>query len=158
VFRGEPIEVRYSDGLRDTAGHPAHAATFIRRRLIILDSDLKRSPSEHSRILCHELFHFAWVRLDNSRRLSWEQLLRAELRVRATGEAGWSAEWRKGELCATDLTHRTRRWREYCCESFCDTAAWLRTSQRSELTLARPQCDGRKRWFARHIDLKELAL
>jgi len=158
VFRGEPIEVRYSDGLRDTAGNPAHAATFIRRRLIILDGDLRRSPSEHSRILCHELFHFVWVRLDNYRRFSWEGLLRGELRARAEGEAGWSAEWRKSELRSTDIANRTRHWREYCCESFCDTAAWLRTSQRSEVTLARAQYEGRKQWFARHIDVKEVVL
>ena len=158
MFRGEPIEVRYSAGLRDTAGNPAHAATFIRRRLIVLDADLRRSPREYSRILCHELFHFVWVRLDNARRRSWERLLREELRVRAKGEAGWSAEWRKSELRSKDLTHRTRRWREYCCESFCDTAAWLQTSQRPELTLARAQCNGRKQWFARHIDVKGVAL
>jgi hypothetical protein len=158
VFRGEPIEVRYSAGLRDTAGHPAHAATFIRRRVIVLDADLTRSAGEHRRILCHELFHFAWVRLDNARRFAWEQLLAEEIRTRAKGEAGWSAEWRKRQLDARDVTGRTRRWREYCCESFCDTAAWLITSERRELTLARRQCEGRKRWFERHIDVKEIAL
>jgi len=158
VFRGEPIEVRYSAGLRDTAGNPAHAATFIRRRLIVLDLDLARSPAEQSRILCHELFHFAWVRLDNSRRFSWEELLREEFRLRATGDAGWSAEWRKNELDSRDVTKRTRRWREYCCESFCDTAAWIFTGRRSELTLATAQSVGRKRWFARHIGMEGIAL
>jgi hypothetical protein len=52
----------------------------------------------------------------------WEALLLAE---RARGEAGWSAEWRKAALSDADRRHRTRRWREYACEAFCDSAAAL---------------------------------
>ncbi len=51
---GRPIEVRYRDNLSDTAGNPAHAATFIRQRLIFLDRAAPRSnPSERRRILIH---------------------------------------------------------------------------------------------------------
>src|ERR1035441_9078694 len=49
----------------------------------------------------------------------------APISMRAGGELSVSAEWRKRALRAADIDGRTRRWREYCCESFCDTAAWL---------------------------------
>jgi hypothetical protein len=135
-FRGRPLEIRYSAGLRDTAGNPAHAASFIRRRLIVLDAELRRDASGHARILTHELFHFVWVRLGNSARLQWERAMRLEFDRRVSGDAGWSAEWRKVKLAKSDITRRTRAWREYCCESFCDTgAAWL-TGSRAENTLS----------------------
>jgi hypothetical protein len=137
AFRGRAIELRYSAGLRDTAGNPAHAATFIRKRLIVLDEELRRDPSEHTRILAHEIFHFAWVRLGNPARLEWEAALRRELARRVPGEAGWSADWRKRRLVRRDVRLRTRAWREYCCESFCDTAAAWLTRSRAETTLPR---------------------
>jgi hypothetical protein len=134
-FRGRPLEIRYSMGLRDTAGNPAHAASFIRQRLIVLDAELRRNPSGHARILTHEIFHFVWVRLGNPARLQWERAMRAELARRVSGDAGWSAEWRKMKLAKSDVIRRTRAWREYCCESFCDSgAAWL-TGSRTEATL-----------------------
>jgi hypothetical protein len=142
------IRVRYRAHLVDTAGNPAHASTFIRQRLIVLDKDLRRDPRERARILTHERFHFAWVRLGNPRRFLWEAHLKGEIEQRAGGEAGWSAEWRKRELTPSDVEKRTRRWREYCCESFCDTAAWLITGNELELTLARRYREGRKAWFA----------
>ena len=123
---GRPIEVRYRDHLSDTAGNPAHAATFIRQRLIVLDRELLRNTNEHQRILIHEIFHFVWVRTGNEKRRAWEALLRSEWQAKARGEAGWSAEWRKRKLTPIDLKRRTRKWREYCCESFCDTAACQR--------------------------------
>jgi hypothetical protein len=151
ILTGRPIEVRYSANLHDTAGNPAHAATFIRQRLIILDSELRRDSAERGRILLHELFHFVWVRLGNARRLAWEDLLRAEWQAKARGEVGWSAEWRKNQLSASDLRHHTRRWREYCCESFCDTAACLKSGTRTEVTLARRRLAARKIWFAEQL-------
>ncbi len=75
-FQGRPVEVRYAANLRDTAGNAADAATYIRDRLIVLDRDL--TGDEHQRVLCHELFHFVWVRLGNPRRLDWETLLAEE--------------------------------------------------------------------------------
>ncbi len=151
MFQGQPIEVRYRDGLRDTAGNPAHAATWLRRRLIVLDRELLRSPQEHQRILVHELFHFVWVRLGNPRRLAWERLLIDEWSRGARGEAGWSAEWRKQQLAPDDVRRRTRRWREYCCESFCDTAASLYTRNTKENTLAAKWLVRRAAWHRRHV-------
>jgi hypothetical protein len=148
---GQAIEVRYSKKLRDTAGNPAHAATFIRQRLIVLDHELRRDPSEHRRILVHELFHFVWVRLGNPKRRAWENQLRLEWNARARGEAGWSAEWRKRDLGGADVKHRTRKWRQYCCESFCDTAAALHTNARSEVTLPRGRLAARRAWFAEQL-------
>jgi hypothetical protein len=144
----KPIRVRYRASLVDTAGNPAHAATFIRERLILLDDELRSDPREHARILTHEQFHFVWVRLGNPRRLFWEAHLKSEIEHRARGEAGWSAEWRKRNLTRADVEKRTRRWREYSCESFCDTAAWLVTGNEVEMTLARRYREGRKCWFA----------
>jgi hypothetical protein len=148
-FRGRPIEIRYRADLLDTAGQPAHAATFIRQRLIVLDAELKGNAGEHERILLHELFHFVWVRLGNPPRLAWEDQLRGELAAKARGEAGWSAEWRKRDLSATDVAKRSRRWREYCCEGFCDTGALFAGAASRECTLARKRLNKRIEWFGR---------
>ena len=142
------MEVRYRPNLRDTAGKAAHAATFIRDRIIVLDLDLKHDPRERERILLHELFHFVWVRLGNPRRLDWEVLLRAEWEVRARGEAGWSSEWRKRDLSSQDVAGRSRAWREYCCESFCDTGAYVAGANDGEVTLSRKRLSARVAWFA----------
>ena len=149
LFDGAPVTIRYRAKLQDTAGNPAHAATFIRRREIILDPELKKKPRQHRRILLHEYFHFAWVRLGNPHRAAWEALLKAEWQSRARGEAGWSAEWRKKKLSPRDIAERTRLWREYSCESFCDTAAFVFAANpdRSEVTLAPDRLRGRAVWF-----------
>jgi hypothetical protein len=147
IFDGPPVRVGYRPNLRDSAGNPAHAASWIRARRIILDPELKRSAGNHRRILLHEYFHFAWVRLGNPRRLAWEAYLAAEWKSRARGEAGWSAEWRKRQLSARDVAQRSRRWREYCCESFCDTAAWVNRGADSEVTLSPTRRAARRAWF-----------
>ena len=146
-FRGQPIEIRYRGGLRDTAGNEAHAATYIRQRLIVLQDELRHDRAEHSRILAHELFHFAWVRLGNTSRLNWEDLLTRECRIRVRGEAGWSAEWRKLRLSADAIANRTRAWREYCCEAFCDTGGLIHTGVDTECTLAKNHLRRRLAWF-----------
>ena len=53
-------------------GQPVYAGSFIRKRQIVLDQELERQPRELARILVHEVFHFAWVRLGNSARRSYE--------------------------------------------------------------------------------------
>ncbi len=146
-FDGNKVEIRYRGNLRDTAGNPAHAATFIRRRFIVLDPGLKTRPREHRRILLHEYFHFAWAKLGNQRRLAWEAHLESEWYSGGRGEAGWSAEWRKQKLSLEDVVQRSRRWREYCCESFCDTAAWIAGGVDSEVTLAQTRRRARLAWF-----------
>lgn len=148
AFRGRAIEIRYSAGLHDTAGNPAHAATFIRERVIVLDEELRSDAPEHARILAHEIFHFAWVRLGNPARLEWEAMLRREFGRRIRGEAGWSAEWRKLRLRPRDVRLRTRLWREYCCEGFCDTGATWLTGSRVEMTLPRRILNARIAWLA----------
>jgi hypothetical protein len=147
IFDGSPVRTRYCSNLRDTAGNPAYAAASISQRLIILDPSLKRSRKEHRRILLHEYFHFAWVRLGNPRRRAWEAYLESEWRSGGRGEAGWSAEWRKQKLSEEDIAKRSRRWREYCCESFCDTAAWIKGDVDSEVTLAQSRRRARVAWF-----------
>jgi hypothetical protein len=147
LFDGRAVTVGYRANLRDTAGHPAHAATSISQRAILLDPGLKKRAREHRRVLLHEYFHFAFVRLGNPRRWAWDAHLRSEWQGRARGEAGWSAEWRKQELAARDVTGRSRRWREYCCESFCDTAAWIAGGVDSEVTLSRARRRARLAWF-----------
>jgi hypothetical protein len=149
--RGRPILIEFQKTIIDEAGEAAHAATFLRERRIVLESQLRSSRREFSRILVHELFHFVWLRLGNAKRRRYEDLLAAEIRKGVPGELGWSAEWRKQRLRASDQSRRTRRWREYCCESFCDTAAWLYAGigGHDEFTLARRSRSARRRWFER---------
>ena len=118
------------------------------------------SPAELGRILIHELSHFAWVRLGNAQRRSYEDLLGEEIVKGAGGELGWSAEWRKRALSGSDRRERTRRWREYAAESFCDTAAWLFSGARrhEEYTLAARFRSRRRLWFRRAGGLKRISV
>ncbi|BDC49604.1 hypothetical protein F183_A19200 [Bryobacterales bacterium F-183] len=125
-------------------GTPVHAASFLRERRIVLDTSLR--GSEFTRILLHELFHFAWVRLSNRTRAEYTDLITAELARHGRGELGWSSEWRKKELIRRTAP---RFFREYICESFCDTAAWRYGTRREhdEVTLAVRWRQIRERWF-----------
>jgi hypothetical protein len=154
---GRVVHVRFLPGLTADRRHlysnrphgqPVFAGSFIRKREIILDQELERQPRELARILVHELFHFAWVRLGNPARRSYEDMLRLEWKQRARGELGWSAELRKIALSASPLL-REPLWREYLCESFCDTAAWLYSGVRRhpEYTLAARHRNRRAEWF-----------
>jgi hypothetical protein len=154
-LRGLAVRVDVVRGLRDRRG-PVHAGAFLRERRIALSC----TRAEFSRIFVHEVCHFIWLRLGNAVRRSYEEMVRAELAARARGELGWSAEWRKNALRAEDIAGRTRRWREYCCESFCDTAAWLYSGRRShgEFTLAARHCRGRRGWFAVALGNRTLSI
>ena len=145
---GRPIRVE----MRRTLGSHS-AATSIPRRLILLDAEVLAHRGEFERILVHELFHFAWVRLSNEKRWSWEQVLRQEFTSRTPGELGWSAEWRKAKLDRSDARRRTPRWRRYACESFCDTAAWLYAGLRAhdEFTLPKSARRPRRSWFREYF-------
>ena len=118
------------------------------------------SRAELPRVFVHELFHFVWLRAGNPLRLAWEARMRAESLARARGDLGWSAEWRKQALTRADVAARSRRWREYCCESFCDTAAWLYSGVRRhpEFTLAAPFRAQRRQWFQRAVERRELSV
>ena len=146
---GSPIRVRFVPDLTRHGHGPIHAGSLLRKRRILLETSLASDPAEFDRILVHELFHFAWLRLGNQRRRSYEQLLANEFVAHARGELGWSAEWRKDALGPSDRRLRTRRWREYACESFCDSAAWLFAGigRHPEFTLKARFRPGRRRWF-----------
>ncbi len=144
TLSGDPVTIARARRLRDGRG-AVHAGAFLRKRRIVFAS----SPSEFPRIFTHEVFHFVWVRLGNAARISYEELVRAEWLDGRSGELGWSSEWRKRALLRSDVRRRSRRWREYCCESFCDTAAWLYSgiAGHDEYRLPARACRYRRGWF-----------
>lgn len=97
----------------------------------------------------HELFHFIWPRLSNSLRHDYQCLLRGELEAGAKGELGESAAVRKTAFLA-----RSNCWKEYACESFCDTAGWLyaRVPRFEEFRLARRWKAERLHWFRERFE------
>jgi hypothetical protein len=149
---GPPIRVE----LRKSLG-PHHAATSIPRRLILLDRGVLSKKGDFERILIHEIFHFAWVRLSNETRRSWENLLASE---REPGELGWSAEWRKLKLNSSDAGQRSPKWKRYTRESFCDSAAWLFSGlpRHDEFTLASTARRARKAWFKKNLASRPIAI
>lgn len=142
------ISVVYGDQLRG-AGGEVYAMTDVKKRRIVIDRELRRVPDEFRRILIHELFHFAWPRLGNTHRRAWENVLFHEMELGARGELGWSANWRKDRLTGDDCLSRSPRWRDYACESFCDTAAWLFSglAEHEEFTLSMRHQERRRKWF-----------
>lgn len=159
-FLANPRAVRGSLRSGGSRGEEVHAGAFLRRREIVLDSALVARRGELARILVHELFHFVWVRAGNPLRRSWEGLLEDELRHGARGELGWSAGVRKTRLAPADRKLRTRRWREYACESFCDTAAWMFSGLRrhDEFTLAPRFRAGRRAWVRSALGGPEISI
>jgi hypothetical protein len=157
-LQGQPLQIEWRRGLRTRGGRlesgpgpgqPVHAASYPRKRLLVLDSTLRRHPAERARIFVHELFHFVWTRLANAERRSWETVVSQELDRRLPGELGWSSESRKLALHPQDRRNRSRRWREYACESFCDSAAWLWAGldHHDEFTLAENARPVRRAWL-----------
>lgn len=106
-------------------GRAVYAGSFLRERRIVLEDSLKTQPSSLRLILGHEILHFAWWRLGNTRRAGFSELLACEYAAGARGELGESS------LVAKDNYHSGRHagglqlWRDYVCESFCDTGAWF---------------------------------
>jgi hypothetical protein len=156
---GAPVRIQSAHALRGVPSGPrgaVHAGTFVRERRMAFDC----SRAEFPRIFVHELFHFVWARLGNPVRHSYERLVKSEWQAGARGDLGWSAEWRKRALAANDVQSRGRRWREYCCESFCDTAAWLYSgaTRHHEFTLSGAGRQRRRAWFARMIESRCLSI
>ena len=162
ALHGSPISVSIKPRLTASRGKllsgsphlgiAVHAAAFIRRRRIVLESTLLRKPSCMQLILVHEIFHFVWARLGNATRGEFASLLLRELKAGARGELGESAAVHKGKLqIKCGLSSAGRAWRDYVCESFCDTATWVyrnsRTSNNPEFALARRWRSIRRRWF-----------
>ena len=165
---GRKIDVRFVPALtagrnelysNRNCGQPVYAATFIRKRQIVLDASLRDQPDELARILIHELFHFAWVRLGEAARRSYEALLIEEWHRHARGELGWSAESRK-KILTRDVPVPSRQWRDYVCESFCDTAAWLYSGLRRhpEFTLPNSYRARRAEWFQKVFGSREIPI
>lgn len=134
---------------RSASGSAVYAASFVRKRKIILESALLPHPEALRFILVHELFHFVWPRLGNGSRKSFEAVLLEERRCRAGGELGESSgvkkeAWRRGSGAG-----KRRLWRDYVCECFCDTAAWLYTNPQGSKTVSLRKCwrDRREAWF-----------
>jgi hypothetical protein len=151
---GAPLRIGTCRNLKDARG-AIHGGAFLRERRIALAC----TRAEFPRIFVHELFHFVWLRAGNPARHSWEELLRREMAEGARGELGWSAEWRKLELAPGDIRGRSRRWREYCCESFCDTAAWRYSGMDHPEYTLRPRFRIRRRsWFIQTIGSKPLSI
>jgi hypothetical protein len=132
-------------------GIPVHAASFIRRREIVLEAELLRKPRKLRLITVHEIFHFVWARLGNRDRADYAALLWTEMSARARGELGESSDRQKSLLRTGCLG--TAAWKFYACESFCDTAAWLYSGIRhhKEFILAARWRNLRRRWFELHF-------
>ena len=160
-LRGDPISVSIKPGLTTSngkllsgcpeSGTPVYAAAFIGRRRIVLESSLVRKSSSFRLILAHEIFHFVWARLGNALRREFAALVFEELKAGARGELGESAAVHKAKLLAHGgVNVPGKPWRDYVCESFCDTAACLygRARENSEFRLAASWRAIRSRWFA----------
>ena len=149
---GRPIRVE----LRNSLG-PHHAATFIPRRLILLDRGVLTHKGDFERILIHEIFHFAWTRLSNETRRDWRNFLARE---KSKGELGWSAEWRKQKLDPSDARNNSPKWKRYARESFCDSAAFLYSGlkQHDEFTLGPAARRARKAWFQKNVASRPIAI
>jgi hypothetical protein len=156
---GVPIHIRFESQLtahkgkllceQPGRGTAVHAACFIRRREVVIDSELMRWPRMLRLIIIHEVFHFVWMRLGNKSRTEFAQLLADEYMYRARGELGDSAAVKKSSLGPRDCLTNSRRWRDYVCESFCDTAAWRYSGvkQKSASILASRWRKRREIWF-----------
>lgn len=168
AFRGQPILIEFQPFLRahrgkllsgEARGVAVHAASFLHQRRIVLDRALLRHPRECDRILAHEIFHFVWWKLPPSARTEYEALINAEMAAGLPGEMGWSAQWRKEALPPAYRTRLASRWREYVCESFCDTAAAHLLSLRAhaEITLPARARRLRTRWMRDFLASSQVA-
>lgn len=157
-LEGRPVRVSFRPGLRlyhrglvsgASKGREVHAGSNLPQRRMVFDESLLGNHAELVRIFIHEVFHFAWRRLSNNARLAYETLISGELGRGARGELGWSSEWKKQQLKPPDRALRARRWREYICESFCDSAAWLYSGagEHEEFTLRGRFRRARANWF-----------
>lgn len=97
------------------------AVSYVRERVIVLRQRLFRQRWLGQRLFYHELCHFLWPRLGVRARKRFVQHLRRARGLR--GELGYSAQYRKSRLPRPGQPGQAA-WREYACESFCDTGAY----------------------------------
>jgi len=119
-----------------------------------------KTPRVLERIFVHEVFHFVWSRLPKKLRESYGGLITQEFQREVKGELGWSAESMKLDLALEDMADGSRRWKDYLCESFCDTAGWMygSASRYTEMTLDRGSRDLRREWVAEHLEGRALSV
>lgn len=135
---------------RPGLGTPVYAASFIRERRIVLESEVLDHPETLPLIAIHEVFHFVWAGLGNPARHEYRELLRREWMHGAKGELGESSSLKKEPLRPGGIHGLTSRaGREYVCESFCDTAAAIYSgvAESDWFTLAPRWRKRRERWF-----------
>lgn len=161
---GRPVQVAFLPELTahrgkllsgSDRGTPVYAASFIRRRRIVLEASLLDDPAALCFIFVHELFHFVWVRLGNRTRDEYSQLLLQEIARHARGELGESSAVKKAELGQhLKVSPRSPLWRDYICESFCDSAACIFTGAASQSgpKLAKRWTAIRRDWFSDKLD------
>jgi hypothetical protein len=133
-------------------GTPVHAAAFIRKRIVVLETGLLAQTDRLRLILIHEVFHFVWVRLGNGQRQAFADLLADELRAKARGEVGESAGVKKRLFQEqSSFAVPLRLWRDYVCESFCDSAAAFFSGvvDKEHCTLAARWAKRRYEWLVR---------
>ncbi len=109
------------------------AVSYVRERVIVLRQRLFRQRWLGQRLFYHELCHFLWPRLGVRARQRFVRHLARERARGRRGELGYSAQYRKARLLGktgAGAKHLFRTvfqgpaWREYACESFCDTGAY----------------------------------
>jgi hypothetical protein len=142
AYRGELLS-----GGRAIRGNAVHAASFLRERRIVVEDALLNNAASLRYILIHELFHFVWWRLGNASRREFDTLIRNEVRVGIKGELGESSGVAKAKLQAGDCEESNPRWKNYVCESFCDTAAWLYGDRTITALVTLPRTPISKRGF-----------
>jgi hypothetical protein len=151
AYRGELLS-----GAKATRGNAVHAASFLRERRIVVEDALLNNASSLRYILVHELFHFVWWRLGNPARREFETLIRNEVRDGIKGELGESSGVAKSKLQAGDCEESRPRWKNYVCESFCDTAAWFYGDRTitTLVSLPRKQISKRELWLDAQTGLR----
>lgn len=110
---------------KGSRGRPVYAGSFLRERRIVLEDSLAAQSATLRLIFVHEVLHFAWWRLGNGSRSSFGKLLAGERAARARGELGESSQVAKDNYQSGPSAGSSQLWRDYVCESFCDTGAWL---------------------------------
>lgn len=118
----------------------------------MLESGLLADPAALQFIFVHEVFHFVWVRLGNRSRNEYGALLSEEIAGNARGELGESSGVKKAELRKMQKVPSVL-WRDYVCESFCDSAAWVFTgaSVHAGFKLGKRWTAIRRDWFGDNL-------